>query len=901
VKDLNTVENAEQAGLGAAMAFPGGSMFGGGRTLANHYRAPRGPLEKASQAAPEFNAPTIDDHFATAAEANRLPLDYLKAVAQVESNGKQFDANGKPTNPGTSNALGVMQVIPKWHPEFDKEKLANDAEYNIHAGAQILGKLFDETDPNLPASERLRIASKRYFGHKDAAKNEEYANKVDAAMGQPMASASQQSGIVQPGAWADDQSPMPERTPQLPENPAAQDEAELERQAIQNEDSAPSDQFDNSIPFEQKTRDQIADEWEFADSLNEPKPTEQRSEADQEARKRLLFNRIDPSALSATDGGSLAERVNADAMPDGSVATPNKPVEVNHETLPKQQSNALQSQSQQAPGSSNANVAQPVVSANELNTVDQAAHEAALSPTNDRPEPTQAMKSAGNYKKGHISVGGLNISIENPQGSVRRGVDKNGAAWENLLHDHYGYIKGTVGNDKDHIDTFVKAGTPDDYSGDVFVVDQKNPETGRFDEHKVMIGYGDQKEAEAAYRRNYAKDWDGIKSISPVSMGQFKDWLSNGDTTKPMAKHIEAGKRANEILNQTEMQYIKAQVKAEKLNPKSPGYMQRLKAIKSAYPVELDKALARSSFETYAAHPSNKGVPENLLRQGYEALQQEHGVAENGGVKFSKSPMKSVEANVKRGREAMNKALLDKTTAHRAMFRTGMGWVDFVWGDEGATPTMEGKRKGAKGISHIIEARQRKDGLSAQQAENILFDLVDTIASGEEFKRTEIDKSTRVGLRNNGNIVWLTKHRGSNSWMVTGYKENPDGRMAGRATHAPTQPEASLTRNGLGAGEKNIAQSSKNTIAQNTDDAKPSKSNKKTGSTVEQVRSWLPPRVKPLLDSGKLEVVQSADDLPEHITEAHSKSPGVEGLYDYDKGLGRDQIYLVADMLTKEN
>ena len=94
--------------------------------------------------------------------------------------------------------------------------------------------------------------------------------------------------------------------------------------------------------------------------------------------------------------------------------------------------------------------------------VDDGAHIAATSPTNDLPEPTDAQKKAGNYKVGRIKLGGLDISIENPQGSVRRGVDEDGKAWENRLQHHYGYIRGTEGNDGDHVDAFIKPGTPDD-------------------------------------------------------------------------------------------------------------------------------------------------------------------------------------------------------------------------------------------------------------------------------------------------------------------------------------------------------------------------------------------------------------------------------------------------------
>lgn len=176
----------------------------------------------------------------------------------------------------------------------------------------------------------------------------------------------------------------------------------------------------------------------------------------------------------------------------------------------------------------------PTALANAMRTaLDQRAHEAATSPTNDRPEPTQAQKEAGNYAKGHIRVAGLDLSIENPAGSKRSGVDADGKPWQNQLAHHYGYIRRTTGADGEHVDAFVKPGTPENYSGPVFVIDQVDPATGRFDEHKAVIGAADRAEAEAIYRANYASDWKGLKAIKGMTMPAFKKWLA-GDTTKPV-------------------------------------------------------------------------------------------------------------------------------------------------------------------------------------------------------------------------------------------------------------------------------------------------------------------------------------------------------------------------------
>lgn len=167
------------------------------------------------------------------------------------------------------------------------------------------------------------------------------------------------------------------------------------------------------------------------------------------------------------------------------------------------------------------------------NVVDAAAQQAATSPENALPQPTEAQKQAGNYQKGHVRIAGLDISIENPAGSTRSGKDKSGKPWSVTMKSHYGYIRGTEGKDKDHIDLFIKPGTPEDYSGTVYIVDQNQPGTKTFDEHKIVMGASSIEEAKQLYRENYAKNWTGLGAISALPMKQFKEWLASGETKKP--------------------------------------------------------------------------------------------------------------------------------------------------------------------------------------------------------------------------------------------------------------------------------------------------------------------------------------------------------------------------------
>lgn len=149
--------------------------------------------------------------------------------------------------------------------------------------------------------------------------------------------------------------------------------------------------------------------------------------------------------------------------------------------------------------------------------------------------PTEGQKEAGNYQKGHINIDGYDVTIENPKGSVRSGVDGNGNAWEQETHNTYGYIRGTEGVDGDHIDVFL---SDNPTSGSVFVVDQINPDTLEFDEHKVMYGFPDAESAESAYLSNYEEGWGGLGEITEVSREEFKKWVeSSHRKTKPFSEY----------------------------------------------------------------------------------------------------------------------------------------------------------------------------------------------------------------------------------------------------------------------------------------------------------------------------------------------------------------------------
>lgn len=174
-------------------------------------------------------------------------------------------------------------------------------------------------------------------------------------------------------------------------------------------------------------------------------------------------------------------------------------------------------------------------SANEQTVGEKIAQEEAKVEQN----PTEAQKGAGNYKKGHVKIDGYDVTIENPKGSVRSGVDRNGQEWSVTMNNTYGYIRGTEGVDGDHIDVFL---SDDPTQGDVYVIDQVN-EDGSFDEHKVMYGFKSALAAKRAYLANYSSGWKGLGTITKVSKEEFKKWINSSHRkTKPFAEYKSVNK-----------------------------------------------------------------------------------------------------------------------------------------------------------------------------------------------------------------------------------------------------------------------------------------------------------------------------------------------------------------------
>lgn len=153
--------------------------------------------------------------------------------------------------------------------------------------------------------------------------------------------------------------------------------------------------------------------------------------------------------------------------------------------------------------------------------------------------PTEQQVEAGNYAKGKFAWKGLTIAVENPKGSTRSGTDKGGKPWRVTMPSTYGYILGSEARDGDHVDCYVG---PDHASEKVFVVDQVHAGTGKYDEPKCMLSYPSKEAALADYRKAFSdgKADQRIGAVTEISVADFKDWIRDGNTKKPMG-NIKGG------------------------------------------------------------------------------------------------------------------------------------------------------------------------------------------------------------------------------------------------------------------------------------------------------------------------------------------------------------------------
>ena len=230
-----------------------------------------------------------------------------------------------------------------------------------------------------------------------------------------------------------------------------------------------------------------------------------------------------------------------------------------------------------------------------------------------------------------------------------------------------------------------------------------------------------------------------------------------------LTRHQEEQAQAEQDRRVAEFEALKEEAKAQLA---ATGVM-------DANQAEANATLYARAVETLAGR-LNMGIRDFDAAYGGLNVVGES-LIDDGVLNQSASAMKSTEANLQRGRDAMNKALIEKADQKRAMYRSDTGWIDFVWGSEGVLKA-NGKTKGAMGLAHIIESRMRKDEMSYQDvAEMLTMQITDTIAKGGSSRIYSNGKSESMFIEHNGYRATLVRNKGSNGWLMNAFELHQGG------------------------------------------------------------------------------------------------------------------------------
>lgn len=255
-----------------------------------------------------------------------------------------------------------------------------------------------------------------------------------------------------------------------------------------------------------------------------------------------------------------------------------------------------------------------------------------------------------------------------------------------------------------------------------------------------------------------------------------------------LTRHQEEQAQAEQDRRVAEFEALKEEAKAQLT---ATGIMDGAQA-------EANATLYARAIETLAGR-LNMGIRDFDAAYGGLNVVGES-LIDDGVLNQSASAMKSTEANLQRGRDAMNKALIEKADQKRAMYRSDTGWIDFVWGSEGVLKA-NGKTKGAMGLAHIIESRMRKDGMSYQDvAEMLTMQITDTIAKGGSSRIYSNGKSESMFIEHNGYRATLVRNKGSNGWLMNAFELHQGGDTGkSNDSKVPTHDQTTRHRSEVGA------------------------------------------------------------------------------------------------------
>lgn len=158
---------------------------------------------------------------------------------------------------------------------------------------------------------------------------------------------------------------------------------------------------------------------------------------------------------------------------------------------------------------------------------------------------------------GSLLAHGIPVAIENAKGSYREGTGKDGKKWRVLMHAHYGEIGpiaasgpgsgkkwNTRGTDGDRVDVYVLDHDPEYETA--YIVDQLDPDTGEFDEQKVILGASSSLDAKDLYFKQYDKPERFFGGIHAMPIETFKRRLMGPGKRGELIKGFNASEPRDE-------------------------------------------------------------------------------------------------------------------------------------------------------------------------------------------------------------------------------------------------------------------------------------------------------------------------------------------------------------------
>lgn len=178
-----------------------------------------------------------------------------------------------------------------------------------------------------------------------------------------------------------------------------------------------------------------------------------------------------------------------------------------------------------------------------------------------------------------------------------------------------------------------------------------------------------------------------------------------------------------------------------------------------------------------------------------DILQEYYGTSKQTSPKYRLT----VDENIRRGREAMERVIAEHADVPGAMWREDLGDISFYWGKPG---NPEKDFKGGYGVTHII-AKRNAEG---EDGEAIARKMVEVIAKGDIRKESGPEEGKRVEIGFENHVAILSKYRFGEreTWLLTGWKGAPGepGEVYGSAK--PTHEGPTRFRPSMGAGAKEI-------------------------------------------------------------------------------------------------